>query len=165
MNLLEQWEKACNEERTQQENDVYWHDYFLKEQHIYQTLLSEKNDVIKGELSNLSKEFKMTDIEFVGFMSGVNTSLITPVEVETLAEDSKINCKIDFEKLYYNMLDANAEWLYNLSEWEDILSKEKRKEIKSAYNSSKIVINENKIGRNDPCSCGSGKKYKKCCGK
>jgi len=24
---------------------------------------------------------------------------------------------------------------------------------------------EPKIGRNDPCSCGSGKKYKKCCGK
>jgi len=23
----------------------------------------------------------------------------------------------------------------------------------------------NKIGRNDPCSCGSGSKYKKCCGK
>jgi preprotein translocase subunit SecA len=22
-----------------------------------------------------------------------------------------------------------------------------------------------KVGRNDPCSCGSGKKYKKCCGK
>ncbi|MBW1776499.1 MAG: SEC-C domain-containing protein [Deltaproteobacteria bacterium] len=22
-----------------------------------------------------------------------------------------------------------------------------------------------KIGRNDPCSCGSGKKYKKCCGR
>jgi SWIM/SEC-C metal-binding protein len=24
---------------------------------------------------------------------------------------------------------------------------------------------EKKVGRNDPCSCGSGKKYKKCCGK
>ena len=24
---------------------------------------------------------------------------------------------------------------------------------------------EPKIGRNDPCPCGSGKKYKKCCGK
>ncbi len=22
-----------------------------------------------------------------------------------------------------------------------------------------------KVGRNDPCPCGSGKKYKKCCGK
>ena len=27
------------------------------------------------------------------------------------------------------------------------------------------VVNEVKIGRNDPCICGSGKKYKKCCGK
>lgn len=26
------------------------------------------------------------------------------------------------------------------------------------------VVNENKIGRNDPCPCGSEKKYKKCCG-
>lgn len=28
-----------------------------------------------------------------------------------------------------------------------------------------IVREEPKIGRNDPCPCGSGKKYKKCCGK
>ncbi|MFT5234537.1 MAG: SEC-C motif-containing protein [Candidatus Krumholzibacteriia bacterium] len=28
-----------------------------------------------------------------------------------------------------------------------------------------IVREEPKIGRNDPCSCGSGKKYKKCCGR
>lgn len=27
------------------------------------------------------------------------------------------------------------------------------------------TVNEPKIGRNDPCPCGSGKKYKKCCGK
>ena len=26
-------------------------------------------------------------------------------------------------------------------------------------------IAEKKIGRNDPCPCGSGKKYKKCCGR
>ncbi len=25
-------------------------------------------------------------------------------------------------------------------------------------------IKSNKVGRNDPCPCGSGKKYKKCCG-
>ena len=28
-----------------------------------------------------------------------------------------------------------------------------------------ITHNEPKVGRNDPCPCGSGKKYKKCCGK
>jgi SEC-C motif-containing protein len=27
-----------------------------------------------------------------------------------------------------------------------------------------VVRTEPKIGRNDPCPCGSGKKYKKCCG-
>lgn len=30
---------------------------------------------------------------------------------------------------------------------------------------NKPVVKEAKIGRNDPCPCGSGKKYKKCCGK
>jgi preprotein translocase subunit SecA len=28
-----------------------------------------------------------------------------------------------------------------------------------------FIREEEKIGRNDPCTCGSGKKYKKCCGK
>ena len=28
-----------------------------------------------------------------------------------------------------------------------------------------IVLEKPKVGRNDPCPCGSGKKYKKCCGK
>ena len=27
------------------------------------------------------------------------------------------------------------------------------------------VVNKRKIGRNEPCPCGSGKKYKHCCGK
>ena len=27
------------------------------------------------------------------------------------------------------------------------------------------IVKDKKIGRNDPCPCGSGKKYKKCCGK
>lgn len=31
--------------------------------------------------------------------------------------------------------------------------------------SSKTVHKKKKVGRNDPCPCGSGKKYKKCCGK
>lgn len=28
-----------------------------------------------------------------------------------------------------------------------------------------VVRHEAKVGRNDPCPCGSGKKFKKCCGK
>ena len=28
----------------------------------------------------------------------------------------------------------------------------------------KVNSSKEKVGRNDPCPCGSGKKYKKCCG-
>ena len=34
------------------------------------------------------------------------------------------------------------------------------------YDSQQSIVREEpKVGRNDPCPCGSGKKYKKCCGK
>jgi len=35
----------------------------------------------------------------------------------------------------------------------------------AAASSPKTVKNKQKVGRNDPCPCGSGKKYKKCCGR
>jgi len=63
------------------------------------------------------------------------------------------------------MLDSKADYLYTLSQWDRIFSPEKRKEIQKTWRESKTVINEIKIGRNDACPCGSGKKYKKCCGK
>ncbi|SHK05703.1 protein translocase subunit secA [Anaerobranca californiensis DSM 14826] len=34
----------------------------------------------------------------------------------------------------------------------------------SEVNSKQTPVKSNKVGRNDPCPCGSGKKYKKCCG-
>ena len=36
-------------------------------------------------------------------------------------------------------------------------------DLEKMLNPPKPVITD-KIGRNDPCPCGSGKKYKKCCG-
>ena len=38
-------------------------------------------------------------------------------------------------------------------------------DVDRLLNPSVPKIAEKKIGRNDPCPCGSGKKYKKCCGK
>jgi len=39
-----------------------------------------------------------------------------------------------------------------------------RDEIKTGGENKTPASNKNKVGRNDPCPCGSGKKYKKCCG-
>ena len=38
-------------------------------------------------------------------------------------------------------------------------------DLEILLNIPKTKIGEKKIGRNEPCPCGSGKKYKKCCGK
>jgi len=165
MSLLKDWEEIAYMERDQQEYDEFWKEYLAKEKLIYEGLLSNNNITIKGRYRDLAEKFGMSNLDFAGFMSGINTSLVAPVEVDELTEDSEIDVKIDLEKLYYNMHAAEADWLYNLPQWDSILSKEKRKEIKTAYNTTKTVVKEKAPGRNDPCPCGSGKKYKKCCGK
>ncbi len=38
-------------------------------------------------------------------------------------------------------------------------------DLEILLNPLKTKIAEKKVGRNEPCPCGSGKKYKKCCGK
>ena len=42
---------------------------------------------------------------------------------------------------------------------------EKLKELYREAKKANTIVKGPKIGRNDPCPCGSGKKYKKCCGK
>ena len=102
-------------------------------------------------------------ITFVGFMDGINTSLTNQYEIEEIKEDTVITLDLDMEKLYFNMLEAKADWLYNLPQWESILTDEKIAEITKEYKKSKTIVKDDKVGRNDPCICGSGKKYKKCC--
>jgi preprotein translocase subunit SecA len=38
-------------------------------------------------------------------------------------------------------------------------------EMRGEIATQKKASSEKKVGRNDPCPCGSGKKYKKCCGR
>ena len=101
----------------------------------------------------------------MGFMDGINDSLKTPFDLENLESTTELVFDMDLERLYFNMLDAKAEYLFTLPQWDGIFSEEKRREIQKNYKDSKTVRNENKVGRNDICPCGSGKKYKKCCGK
>lgn len=149
--------------KTNGEN-AFWKHYGSIEKNIYSKILYEHKNILEGTIRELSEEFETSTIYFMGFLDGVNTSLDSPLELDNLEENSKININIDFEKLYYNMLDSKADYLYKLSQWNSIFSDEKRKEIRKKWLNSKTIINKNKVGRNDPCPCGSGKKYKHCCG-
>ena len=107
----------------------------------------------------------MEPVVFCGFLDGANTSFVEPLELETLEETTPLHLEFDLEKLYYNMLAAKADWLFHLPEWEGRLSAERRREITKEYRTAQVYVKEKTVGRNDPCPCGSGKKYKKCCGR
>ncbi len=101
----------------------------------------------------------------VGILDGINDSLKQPNPIETMDETTELSLDYDKEKLYYNMVGAKAEWLYTLPQWDALLTPERRKELYKEQKSSTTIVKDKKIGRNDPCPCGSGKKYKYCCGR
>ncbi|MDD2495318.1 MAG: SEC-C metal-binding domain-containing protein [Tissierellia bacterium] len=164
MSLYKEWEDYIKGIETQEDYIQFQKEYFPKETECYRAIIETKDPVLKGSINDLSEKYNMTGREFIGFLDGANTSFREQLELEDLTLESEINVEFDFEKLLWNMHDAKAEWLYELEEWNNIFDEEKRKQIKKDYNRSKIVVREAKIGRNDPCPCGSGKKYKKCCG-
>ncbi|MEJ8552812.1 SEC-C metal-binding domain-containing protein [Tepidibacter sp. Z1-5] len=165
MSLFEKWQQLAENHKSEEEEVKFWEEYLKLEAGVYDKILNDKNDVIKGKVSDLAKEYGISEEYFMGFLDGISESIKNEIELENLESDSEVTVEIDFEKLYYNMNVVEAHWLYNLEGWNDILTAEKRKEIQKKYKSSKTVVKEEKIGRNDACPCNSGKKYKKCCGK
>ena len=166
MTLLENWRlKAYIDQTTEKEREFLCKQYFIVEKGIYEQLLEKPKEVISLSVKELANKYG-TDIQTItGFLDGINDSLKNPNPIETMDEDTQVTIDIDLEKLYYNMVEARAEWLYNLEAWDKIFTDEKRKELYLSQKKSGTVVKGKKVGRNDSCPCGSGKKYKHCCGK
>ncbi len=177
--LYKEW-KTLIENQTEASFDEFWKNYSSTEERIYSAILdkalTEKSGnegsfenaghvEIKGKFSELAKVFDADPVIFEGFLDGINESLKNGLDIEKIAPSSGISLDIDLEKLYFNMLKAGAKYLYDLPQWDSIFSGEKKSEIQKTYKRSKTLIKDKKTGRNEPCPCGSGKKYKHCCGK
>ena len=98
------------------------------------------------------------------FVSSLIEGLFLQV-LDTVEEDTVVSLAFDKERLYKNMVAAKADWLYELPQWKEIFSEEELKKFYKEQKESTTIRKPKKIGRNDPCPCGSGKKYKKCCGR
>ena len=165
MSLYSKWDKLAYQIETQEEYEKFWGDYLPKESKFYEYLLNNREEALTGTIQSIAEKFEVDALTVIGFIDGINSSLEKEFDMETLAEETEISLNIDFEKLYFNMLAAKADWLYGMKAWNEILTPEQRQQIKKEYNKTRTVVNENKTGRNEECTCGSGKKYKKCCGK
>lgn len=166
MALLDQWKKvAYDESLGQAELQKVWNAYFKAEQGIYAQLLKNPDEVVKGTVKELADKYQVPVLTMTGFLDGINDSLLEKNPVEEMEEDTEVNLGFDKALLYKNMVAAEAEWLYNLEEWKDIFDEETRKALYKEQKSSTTIVKGAKVYPNDPCPCGSGKKYKKCCGR
>lgn len=165
MALLDAWRKKAYQEKDKVKMSKLWQAYFLKEKEIYKELLAKPDEEVKGTVKELAEKYQTTISFMTGFLDGINESLVEPNPIETMEEDTEVSLKFDKEKLYMNMVEAEADWLYGLEEWNDIFDEETRKELYKRQKQSTTIVKGDRIYPNDPCPCGSGKKYKKCCGK
>jgi len=190
MSLYKDW-KELTESQTKKTFKEFWDEYSSTEKRIYSDILdqvaaSTKNvpltddsndgfifgstqDAPKwnfsGNVGEMIEKYEAKPEIFVGFLDGIQESIEEKLDLESIDSASDISIDIDMAKLYYNMLTADAEYLYRLPQGEDILGVGTMAMLVKKYKKSKTVVKEKKIGRNDPCPCGSGKKYKNCCGR
>lgn len=166
MALLQDWYAvAYNEKANRGEIQRFWANYFSLETKVYEQLLTNPEEEVKGTVAELAEKYGLSTLEMTGFLDGINESLVEANNLEELTEDSVVSLKFDKEKLYRNMVDAKADWLYELPQWDAIYDEATRKALYLDQKKSHTIVKEKKIGRNDPCPCGSGRKYKQCCGK
>ena len=164
--LLQEWRDfAYSYDINSKNGQMFWMNYFQMEKSVYEQLLTNPNEVVTGTVEELAKKYDLELNYFVGFLDGINDSLKKENPIEEMTKDTEVSLEFDKELLYKNMVAANAEWLYNLEQWNDIFTEEKRKELYKEQKRSTTIVKEKKIGRNDKCPCGSGKKYKHCCGR
>ena len=165
MTLFKEWTNLI-QNQTKETFDDFWKEYSEAETKIYSDILDHPDEPMQGTLKELADKFEVRPVIFMGFLDGINESIEQKNELENFDEDSAVDLKIVPEKLFFNMLKADADYLYGLPQWETILGEERMKQIADEYRRSRTVRRETpKIGRNDPCPCGSGRKYKHCCGR
>ena len=116
--LMEKWRDVAYSSQTDKGTlQRLWTEYFTVEKGVYEKLLSNPDEVVKGTVKELAEKYGITLMHMVGFLDGIFT-------------------------------------------------KEKKEELYKEQKRSTTIVNDApKIYPNDPCPCGSGKKYKKCCGK
>ncbi len=164
MTLYENWlVNAYTKEGTS--IPAFWDKYMPLEQAIYERIIGKKKPTIKGTIEELATEANMELSHYIGFLDGISEALNKSLDINTLEASTEINVKVNFETLYKKMVEYKAAHLYNLPEWDKVFTAEERNAFFKQQKSARTVVREEKkVGRNEPCPCGSGKKFKQCCG-
>ena len=128
MSLLQDWrDMAYSQQTDKRQLQKFWTDYFMIEKGIYEKLLANPDEEVKGTVKELADKYGISVMTMVGFLDGIDDSLKMKNNIEEMTEDSVVSLAFDKELLYKNMVDAKADWLYGLPEWQQIFSEDKLK--------------------------------------
>lgn len=89
---------------------------------------------MKGTVKELAEKFGQEVLTMIGFLDGINESLLIEQDLDAVEEDTVVSLAFDKERLYKNMVAAKADWLYELPQWKEIFSEE---ELKKFYKEQK----------------------------
>ena len=86
---------------------------------LFGLILQKKpvEDVVKGTVKELAEKFGQEVLTMIGFLDGINESLLIEIDLDTVEEDTVVSLAFDKERLYKNMVAAKADWLYELPQW------------------------------------------------
>jgi len=163
MPLKDAWKRIAYDVQNQPVKHI-WDEYLAKEKAVYINMLKTKNNRIEGTVKEIAEEFKLTTVQTFAFFDGIHECVDNLPPLEEIEEDTQIAINVEFDRLYKQMVEYKADALYNLPEWDNVYTEEEQKQLYTDQKRSHTIVrNEAKVGRNDPCPCNSGKKYKKCC--
>jgi len=162
MELFDAWKRQAFDAQGQAVKHV-WDDYMAREKKVYQKILREKMTHVEGTVAQVAENFELNTVHMAAFLDGIHAAVDGLPALDEVTEETAITLDIDFKRLYQQMVAYKAKPLYSLVEWDDIFTPEQQKEFYMEQKKKHTVVRSDKVGRNEPCPCGSGKKYKKCC--
>ena len=103
MGLLKQWrDVAYSQQADKAKLQKFWAEYFVIEKGIYEQLLSNPDEVVRGTVKELADKYKVNVMTMTGFLDGINDSLKVQNPIEEMEEDTEVNLGFDKELLYKN---------------------------------------------------------------
>ena len=140
-------------------------------------VLNEYEDKIKSLPEEIRKDFeKAISLQVIDnyWMEHINTMdhLREGVSLRGYANEDPLQAYIRegfelFDKMLDNICKDTTLYLLKAEIRQNLQVKQVKGKTNEAKDSTskKTIKNSKKVGRNDMCPCGSGKKYKQCCGK
>ena len=138
MTLFKEWNNLIGNQ-TKSTIDSFWEEYAGGEKKIYQDILANYPAKPAGKIGEMASKYEVRPVIFMGFLDGIQTSLANPMDLNALDEESEIELDIQWETLLFNMFKADADYLYGLEEWLNIVSEERYKQIYDDFRRSRTV--------------------------